>query len=574
MGTISAVMGNSRLPVKPATNTTASGRVRRPATLALGVVAILTGALFAGAAPADRTTAILGINDIYRIEGLEGGSTGGLARVRALRKQVEKDFPETLLLHGGDFLFPSFASRMYQGEQMVSILNLLDGDAAAFDARMFAVPGNHEFDRGRLRDAAMLRDRIDGSQFRWLAGNLRFAPGPDGKPLVASKNLSPTAMVTSAGIRIGIFGLTLPMVGVQYIAGYAGEQETARELTAALRAQGAEVVVGLTHLEARTDRALLESLGDAGPDVIFGGHDHESMHVQVGGRWYTKADADARTVSLVKITKKGDGTLLVEPRLVPLSSNTPAPDPLVQARVDEWQARHAQAFCSSVKAGPGCLDEPYGRTRTALEADENKVRGRETSLGNWIADRMLEAFKPCGAQVAFVNSGALRLNNDLAAGTVLTRRHVEELFAYPSPMHLLKIDGAALVKVAEQSVRGWPGAGSFLQIAGFGFRHDRLGRSVTDISWLAARGTRPVTAAEPVLAVTVDYLVNPDAGDQDGYQMLNRDQIQKGCGAEGFDIKDLLIRDLRAAEPRGIAPVIEGRICQGEPKAPCLIPAR
>lgn len=571
---IRAGVGYSRLPVKLATTTRAFRRASRPAAVAIGAIVLVAGALFVRAAPADRTTALLGINDIYRIEGLERGSTGGLARVRALRQQVEQEFPEALLLHGGDFLFPSFASRMYQGEQMVSILNLLDGDPAGFDSRMFVVPGNHEFDRGRLGDARMLQDRIDGSQFRWLAGNIRFGRAPGGQPLIASRNLAATAIVTSGGIRIGIFGLTLPMVGVQYIAGYAGEQETARELTAALRAQGAEVVVGLTHLEARTDRALLERLGDAGPDVIFGGHDHEAMHAQVGGRWYTKADADARTVSVVKITRKADGALVVEPRLVPLARNSPAPDKGVQARVDEWQARHAQAFCSSVKAGPGCLDEAYGRTRTALEADENKVRGRETSLGNWIADRMLGAFKACGAQVAFVNSGALRLNNDLPAGTVLTRRHIEELFAYPSPMHLLKIDGAALVKVAEQSVRGWPGAGSFVQIAGFGFRHDRPGRTVSDVSWLDARGPRRVQAAEPVLAVTVDYLINPDVGDQDGYSMLNRDQVQKGCGAEGLDIKDLLIRELKAAEPRGIAPVIEGRICQGEPGAPCLLTIR
>jgi len=569
VGIITSLMGNSRLPVKPVANTTAFRRVRRVAALTLGFMVIVTGGFFARAAPADRTTALLGINDIYRIEGLEGGSMGGLARVRALRLQIEKEFPEALLLHGGDFLFPSFASRMYQGEQMVSILNLLDGDGAAFDARMFIVPGNHEFDRGQLHDAPMLRDRIDGSQFRWLGGNINFAQSPDGRPLVASKNLSRTAMVTSGGIRIGIFGLTLPMLGVRYIAGHAGEQETARELTAALRAQGAEVVVGLTHLEARTDRALLENLGEAGPDVIVGGHDHESMHVQVKGRWYTKADADARTASLVKITKKADGTLLVEPRLLPLAGNTPAPDPLVKVRVNEWQARHAQAFCSSVKAGQGCLDEAYGRTRTPLEADENKVRGRETALGNWIADRMLEAFKPCGAQVAFVNSGALRLNNDLPAGTVLTRRHVEELFAYPSPMHLLKIDGAVLLKVAEQSVRGWPGAGSFLQIAGFGFRHDRLGRKATNLSWLGGRGPRPVGSAEPVLAVTVDYLTNSEVGDQDGYSMLNADQVQRGCAVEGLDIKELVIRELKSAEPRGIAPVIEGRICQAF-DAPCL----
>ena len=32
---------------------------------------------------------ILQINDVYKIEGLEGGNTGGLARVRTLRKHLE-----------------------------------------------------------------------------------------------------------------------------------------------------------------------------------------------------------------------------------------------------------------------------------------------------------------------------------------------------------------------------------------------------------------------------------------------------------------------------------------------------
>ena len=76
---------------------------------------------------------------------------------------------------------------------MVSVLNLLDGDAAAFDSRMFVTLGNHEFDRGKLADAPMLRSRMEGSQFRWLNGNISFAAGQDGKPLVASGNLLRTA---------------------------------------------------------------------------------------------------------------------------------------------------------------------------------------------------------------------------------------------------------------------------------------------------------------------------------------------------------------------------------------------
>lgn len=64
---------------------------------ATGLVAAFLGALLgAGAAsriaapspsPArDRTAVLLAINDVYRIEGLQEGTIGGLARVRALRK--------------------------------------------------------------------------------------------------------------------------------------------------------------------------------------------------------------------------------------------------------------------------------------------------------------------------------------------------------------------------------------------------------------------------------------------------------------------------------------------------------
>lgn len=533
---------------------------------------MVRGAGPAPSAAADRSTLILAINDVYRIEGLEGGNAGGLARVRALRTELEREAPDLLLLHGGDFLFPSLASRLFKGEQMVSVLNAMDGDAHKFDSRMFVTFGNHEFDQTRLQDAALLSGRIEGSQFLWLGGNIHFGRNPDGSPLVVSKNLSRTALVESGGIKIGLFGLTIPVLGARYIEDFAGPQATARELSADLRAQGAEVVVALTHLEAATDRALLERLGEAGPDLVIGGHDHESMQMEVAGRYVLKADADARSATVVRLTKKSDGTLQVRPQLRKLSGRSPAPDPQVQTLVEEWNDYHARTFCDATQAPANCLDEAYGHTRTVLEAEENKIRSRETSLGDWIADRMLEAFKPCGAQVAFVNAGALRINSDLPAGTILNRRHIEELFAYPTPLYLLKLDGALLKQVAEQSVRAWPGSGSWLQIAGFGFRHDTRGRLATSLTWLGPPRPRPVAPSDPVLAVTADYLINAEMGDQDGYQMLGRGQVVNDCPVNGTDLKPLIVRDLRAAEPDGIAPAVVGRVCQGEKGSPCLIP--
>ena len=292
------------------------------------------------------------------------------------------------------------------------------------------------------------------------------------------------------------------------------------------------------------------------------------MAIQAGSRWVLKADADARTATVVRLTLGADRKLRVEHELRTLTGDSPRPDPQVQALVDQWQAKHEQAFCEQAKAGPQCLEEVYGHTATELEAEETKIRGSETSLGDWVTDRMVAAFAGCGAQAAFINSGTLRLNQDLAAGTLITRRHVEELFAYPTPLYLLRLDGATFQKVAEQSVRGWPGSGSWLQIAGWAYRHDPTAKAATDLTLLAPGGARPLRPDEPILVVTNDYLINPEMGDQDGYTMLSQDQVVSGCAAAGQDLKEIVVRGLKAAEPAGIAPVDEGRICQ--PGTKCL----
>jgi 2',3'-cyclic-nucleotide 2'-phosphodiesterase (5'-nucleotidase family) len=523
----------------------------------------------APAAGGARTAVLMTLNDVYRIEGLEDGQVGGLARVRSLRKELEKDHPDLLVLHAGDFLFPSFASRMYNGEQMVAVLNDLDGDTAAFDDRMIVTFGNHEFEKGKLKDAPLLDKRIDDSQFRWLGGNVDFKAGTDGQPLVASPHLARTALVESGGIRIGIFGVTIPTDGVQY-AEFADPIETARALTAELRGQGAEVVVGLTHLKAVDDRRLLETLGDAGPDLVIGGHDHEKMILEVGRRRVFKADADARTVDVVRLTLGRDGHLDVKQEFRTLSGRTPGPDPDTLSLVGDWQARHEQEFCAKASASPGCLGELYGTTRTLLEAEENKIRGSETSLGDWVADRMVEEMASCGAQVAFINSGSLRLNQDLPAGSRITRRHVEELFAYATPLYLIRIDGATLQKVVDHAVQFWPGSGSWLQVSGFAYTHDPQGKKAGGLTLLTAQGARPVRPDEEILAVVNDFLVNPEIGDQDGYDMLKAEQIVPGCAAEGHDLKKVVETALRAANPQGIAPTAQGRICQPDDKRPCL----
>jgi 2',3'-cyclic-nucleotide 2'-phosphodiesterase (5'-nucleotidase family) len=111
------------------------------------------------------------VNDVYRLGGIDRGNRGGLARLRTLRRELEREDPNLILLHAGDTLFPSMMSTRYNGEQMVAVLNLLDGREHAFDDRLFITFGNHEFEKRKLGDARILNDRVRESQFRWVRTN-------------------------------------------------------------------------------------------------------------------------------------------------------------------------------------------------------------------------------------------------------------------------------------------------------------------------------------------------------------------------------------------------------------------
>ena len=74
---------------------------------------------------------IVQVNDVYEIAALEGGKSGGLARVANLYQQLKKENPNTLLVHAGDFLNPSLLATLkdkngdrFRGKQMVDVMNL------------------------------------------------------------------------------------------------------------------------------------------------------------------------------------------------------------------------------------------------------------------------------------------------------------------------------------------------------------------------------------------------------------------------------------------------------------------
>ncbi|MCP5115972.1 MAG: hypothetical protein GY953_34520, partial [bacterium] len=175
-----------------------------------------------------------------------------------------------------------------------------------------------------------------------------------------------------------------------------------------------------------------------------------------------------------------------------------------------------------------------------------------------------------GAQIAFVASGNLRLNQDIPAGADITERHLVEIFQYPATLKLLRIRGSVLKQVVARSVEAWTGNGWWLQISGFAFKHDPSTESAANLTLLTPSGPKPISDDDVLLAVTHDFLITPATG-QDGYTMLKEEFLVKG--APSPDMRRSVEAAVLKAGNTGIAPEVEGRICNPErPKCLALSP--
>ena len=310
------------------------------------------------------------------------------------------------------------------------------------------------------------------------------------------------------------------------------------------------MVIALTHLPLEKDREILERLGDRGPHLIIGGNEHQRHHVEAGGRWILKADADARTATIVRIRMIGQRPF-ISFRHRFLDRDHLNPDPEIQRRVDEILKEHEEWFCSDQDEEPGCLQRSVGETAVPLIGEELEIRRYETNLGNWLADQARSVVED--ADIAFINAGSLRLNQDISPGPI-THRHLEELLPYDGELVRIELNKDQLDTVLERATEDWTGEGHWLQISGFAFKHDPRkaeGHRVDAIT-LLQEGKMTKLPDRPLQVVTYKFL--SEGGD--GYEMLPSFKWVSVARS----LKERLREVLRTrTEP--IQPQVEGRIC-------------
>src|SRR5688572_7355126 len=467
---------------------------------------------------------LLQVNDVYQFAPVDGGKSGGLARVSALRKQILAESPHTLFLMAGDTISPSVESITYKGRQMIDAWNLSGLD--------YATLGNHEFDFG----PEVLLERMSESRFKWLAANVMDKK--TGKTFAGT----PDFLIREFdGVKVGIFGLTLPETMTTSRPGpdvdILDPCATASRIVPQIRAAGAHVVIALTHLSMQEDKQLARC---SGVDVIIGGHEHTLLESMAGGAPIFKMTADAREMGRIDLNiSKTTGQLeSIDWKIIPVTDQLPS---------DKQFALLERKYGSLLRE----LARRVGRTAVELEARSAAGRIRETNMGNFIADAFRKA---TGADVAIMNGGSIRADSVIKPG-VITRRDVLSILPFKNRVVKLELTGATLRAALEHGVaRSAEDAepGRFPQVSGVRYVFDATLPAGARITSVTING-RPLDDQKTYTLAVTDYV----AGGGDGYEILKSAKVLIPAAQGQFD-SDVLQKAI--ATLRTIAPKIDGRI--------------
>lgn len=439
--------------------------VRKTLALVLALVMILSLSISASAAvtvewdkaryeaaatkidkvPADLSgkTVILHTNDVH-------GALELYTKVAALKADFEAAGATVLLVDAGDYSSGNPYVTYYQGASAIELMN-----AVGYD---YAILGNHEFDFGW----ATLQENLKKAECKILS-DVQYQ-GKDAFDI--------SALVTNetTGLKLGLFGVTTPetatkahpdkIEGVTWPA-EADMMKVAQTAVDKLKADGADLVIGITHLGVEDEnlpnssRNLYDEV--TGIDFILDGHTHAVMTAGEGGEPIQSTGTELVNVGVVVID---NATKKIESHCLFSLENYAKEDASVKAISDRLMKEVADKY--GVK---------FAESEVDLAGANKIARRQETNLGDLIADALIWQFQyhdkkgltvDADHVVAITNGGGIR--KDIAAGDV-TMFDINNVLPFGNAVTLVYVTGAELLEALEASTPSFP-MGAFPQIAG------------------------------------------------------------------------------------------------------------
>ncbi|KAK4946218.1 hypothetical protein LTR10_014730 [Elasticomyces elasticus] len=412
---------------------------------------------------------------------------GGVARFQTVCKYYRNDArfenqPILVTLFSGDAFNPSLESSVTKGSHMVPVLNLLGTDAACV--------GNHDLDFG----VKQFRSLASQCNFPWLLANVTDPQLGEDVPL---GNTSKTTILTASnGIKIGLIGLverewldTINSLPPNLV--YKSVSATAKELVPDLRAQGAEIVIALTHQREPNDNKLAEKIPQGLVDLVLGGHDHYYSHTLINETHVLRSGTDFKQLSYIEARRR--------PKPGRWDFHIVRRDITSEIAEDAEMLEVTDDVTESLKSK---LEKPLGYTAAPLDARFTTVRLKESNLGNFVCDLMRHYYD---GDCCLMASGTIRGDQIYPPG-VIKLKDIMNCFPFEDPCIVIRVTGAALLAAVENSVCAYPALeGRFPQVSNISFEFNPSLPPHHRIKWAKVDG-EPLDVGRKYVVVTRGYM--------------------------------------------------------------------
>ncbi|KAH8315374.1 hypothetical protein KR067_002078 [Drosophila pandora] len=517
------------------------------------LILIIAGIVSSGSEAANKAAdgfpvAIIHINDLHaRFEATDtsGGTCdegetciGGYPRTvytirRLLAEQAELN---PIYINAGDSFQGTLWYNLGRWNVTQEMLNLLPADAMTL--------GNHEFDNG-VEGVVPFLETINTSM---LVANMDCAHEPTMDGLYKKSEI-----IERNGRKIGLIGVILETTYELANTGkliFRNESDTIREEAALLKAQGANIIIVISHCGYDVDKDIAANAGDV-IDVIVGSHSHTFLYTgdppgphNPAGPYPTEvvhstghrvlivqASAYARYVGNLVVYFDDNGDV-VDFEGAPLYMGQDVPqDQDVLAAMVPWQVEID-------KKGK----EVIGSTKVDLTKDD--CAQGECNLGNFFCDAMVHSFVGMApfedkawtnVSAGLMNIGGLRV--PLTRGN-LTYAHMVSMSPFENTLVAYSLPGSKIVEAMEHAAskvdleQNTTGSYINLQFSGIRVKYDYtkpVGSRVNSVSVRCADCEVP--KYEALVSDKLYRLTSPDFLQQggDGYTMLAEGtNIQRG----------------------------------------------
>ena len=342
---------------------------------------------------------------------------------------VQKNKIPVLVLHGGDFLYPSLMSIYFQGRQMVDVMNM-----CGFD---YCTLGNHDFDGG----IDSLKERISEASFEITCANIKNPKKEDilkisDYVICHDENNKPYAAIT------GVAGKATLRKAEQNGFAITDTNSSLSQTITNIKNNHPQInhLIILSHMGNEEDIKLERWLGRnwGGFLYLLGGHDHNEV-MQYSSKSpkaiLLKGQSNCRTVQVVGIPKYFDlkNSRQIPEHVVVINSAELSefhPDFKMQECVKRWET-DLEEYLNEQKS-----DRVVKRFKKSivLDATELQLRKGSTNFGNFIADCILDFTE---SDIAFINSGHFR--GDRKIGSILRLSDLRRVFVLDKKDTLVKI---------------------------------------------------------------------------------------------------------------------------------------